>query len=408
MLQGLPTNVPSEGAVPGQLKAQKTPPRIQQLDSIRGLAALSVVLQHCLYVFPLLFDDTTGQKNFWLLNLFKYSPLHLFWAGSQAVFLFFLLSGFVLSLPYYRTQKVSYPAFIIKRVCRLYLPYVAALATAVLFDVWCSRHGISALSGWFNSVWGEEPSANLVFQHVLLIDHFDTTKIDPVIWSLVQEMRVSLLFPLLMLLIKRYHVLFLCAMMLVFYIVGELAHPLYDGATTLEVVAFFLLGALLAKYRLLLVSLYQRMSRSAHYLVFACALLCYTAPWWLFPVKALQAAPVITDLLCVVGGALFIIQALASDHVSRILHMPSLVFLGRISFSVYLYHVIILAAAINLFYGAVNLWLILCGVVVTTLAVGCGAYYGIEKPSIALGHLLTGKKRSWSRQSSNASSQLSA
>lgn len=124
MPQRLPTNVEREGAALFPEKKQASAGRIRQLDSIRGLAALTVVLQHCLFVFPLLFNDTSGQQHFWLLNIFKYSPLHLFWSGSQAVFLFFLLSGFVLSLPFYRAQSVSYPAFIIKRICRLYLPYI--------------------------------------------------------------------------------------------------------------------------------------------------------------------------------------------------------------------------------------------------------------------------------------------
>ena len=367
--------------------------RIHQLDALRGLAALTVVIHHCLYVFPLLFNDTLAYPSSWLLNLFKYSPLHLFWAGSQAVFLFFLLSGFVLSLPFYTAQTPAYPAFLLRRICRLYLPYAAALAIAVICDRYFSRHGIDTLSGWFNSVWGEEPSTTLVLQHFLLIDHFDTTKIDPVIWSLVQEMRVSLLFPLLMWLINRYHWLFLCAMGLTLYCVGEIAHSLYDGATTLEVVAFFILGALLAKYQTLIVRLYHRIPSWAHYVLFAGALLCYSSPWWLYPIKALQALPLITDFLTVLGGATLMMLALASNRLAQILCLPPLLFLGRISFSVYLYHIILLMVVINLFYGSVNVWLLLLGVVILTLAVGSLAYYVIEKPSIALGYMLTKKKR---------------
>lgn len=379
--------------------------RFYQLDALRGLAAITVVIQHCLYVFPLLYDDTLEKPGLWLLNLFKYSPLHLFWAGSQAVFLFFLLSGFVLSLPFYTAQASSYPAFLVRRICRLYLPYVAALAAAVFLDVSTSRHGIATLSGWFNSVWGEEPSTALVFQHALLIDHFDTTKINPVIWSLVQEMRISLLFPLLMWLINRYHLLFIGALGLVLYSVGEIAHPLYDGATTLEVLAFFILGALLAKYRTLLLSLYQRLPPWAHYLIFVCALLCYTGPWWMYPIKPLQTLPLVTDFVCVVGGSALMMLALASNRLSRILCLPPLLFLGRISFSVYLYHIIILVAAINLLYGSLNIWLILFGVLLLTLVISSAAYYGIEKPAIALGHRLTKKGRLWSHPRERKRSQ---
>lgn len=382
--------------------------RIHQLDALRGLAAITVVLQHCLYIFPLLYDDTLGRPGLWLLNLFKYSPLHLFWAGSQAVSLFFLLSGFVLALPFYTGQAPSYPAFLVRRICRLYLPYVAALAAAVFLDVYTSRHGIDTLSGWFNSVWGAKPSTDLVFQHVLLIDHFDTTKIDPVVWSLVQEMRISLLFPLLMWLINRYHLLFIGAMGLVLYSVGEIAHLLYDGATTLEVLAFFILGALLAKYQTLLLSLYRRLPIWVHYLIFTCALLSYTSPWWMYPIKPLQALPLVTDFVCVVGGSALIILVVASNRLSRILCLPPLVFLGRISFSVYLYHVIILVAAINLLYGSLNIWLILFGVILLTLVISSAAYYVIEKPAIALGHKLTKKSRLWGHAGERNPSQQMA
>lgn len=64
--------------------------RFDQIDSIRGLAALSVVISHLSLVIP----------NVYIVQKLKNTPLHIFWAGHEAVILFFILSGFVLALPY--------------------------------------------------------------------------------------------------------------------------------------------------------------------------------------------------------------------------------------------------------------------------------------------------------------------
>lgn len=61
--------------------------RFNEFDSLRGLAAVSVVLCHLL---PL--------GNYTLINTLDKTPFHLLWAGHEAVILFFILSGFVLSL----------------------------------------------------------------------------------------------------------------------------------------------------------------------------------------------------------------------------------------------------------------------------------------------------------------------
>jgi len=72
--------------------------RIVELDALRGLAAVSVVLWHSFILFPSATADTRN-KGYTLLNVVKYSPLHGVWAGPQAVLLFFMISGFVLALP---------------------------------------------------------------------------------------------------------------------------------------------------------------------------------------------------------------------------------------------------------------------------------------------------------------------
>ena len=68
--------------------------RLTELDSLRGLAALSVVFAHYLHVFPV------GGEVDRMAHVATRTPLYLAYAGHEAVILFFLLSGFVLALPF--------------------------------------------------------------------------------------------------------------------------------------------------------------------------------------------------------------------------------------------------------------------------------------------------------------------
>ncbi|MCB9988463.1 MAG: acyltransferase family protein [Rhodospirillales bacterium] len=76
----------------GDQSVQPKSQRFHGLDSLRGIAALVVVFNHFYGVIPAL----ASSENW----LFSYTPLHTLIAGRQAVIIFFVLSGFVLSLPY--------------------------------------------------------------------------------------------------------------------------------------------------------------------------------------------------------------------------------------------------------------------------------------------------------------------
>lgn len=65
--------------------------RFHELDGLRGLAALTVFASHLVGSFNF------HSNSFAIINN---SPLHIFWHGEGAVHLFFILSGFVLTLIY--------------------------------------------------------------------------------------------------------------------------------------------------------------------------------------------------------------------------------------------------------------------------------------------------------------------
>ncbi len=101
---------------------------IDSLDDLRGLAALVVLLSHCLLTLPQ--PDTLGSPLHlapWeLLRTWEiYSPLRLLTAGNGTVMIFFVLSGFVLSLPFIAQGRAEYPPYVATRFCRIYPKHTA-------------------------------------------------------------------------------------------------------------------------------------------------------------------------------------------------------------------------------------------------------------------------------------------
>src|ERR1700677_1903882 len=109
--------------VPVALAAEAGERRFIELDALRGLAACAVIFLH--------YSSVPMELPTWLADLIAYTPFFLLVCGTQAVVFFFVLSGFVLSLPYIRGSSEPYLAFIIKRVFRIYIPYLVAIGFAV-------------------------------------------------------------------------------------------------------------------------------------------------------------------------------------------------------------------------------------------------------------------------------------
>jgi len=97
--------------------------RIVQLDSLRGIAALSVLLFHYTYRYGEIY--TNSKIDF----AFKFE------IGHYGVQLFFIISGFVIYMSISKVNRLS--EFVIKRFLRLYPAYIIAVTlTFVLVTVY--------------------------------------------------------------------------------------------------------------------------------------------------------------------------------------------------------------------------------------------------------------------------------
>ena len=357
--------------------------RYVQLDSLRGLAACSVVVCHATNVLPGVYDDP--NRLWWLTE----SPLAILRAGHAAVIFFFVLSGFVLALPFMK-GPVSYPCFLARRICRIWIPYATAMAAAVGCAIWFYPDTVPGLSRWANHSI-TVPNPPLLLDHLLLVGTFANGTYNPIIWSLVYEMRISLVFPLLILLLRLgawWRVLGAAALLSVASLVADRL-PLWSASAdlpmTLHYAGLFVLGMLLARDMPKMQAHYARYSFRTKASLWVLALVCYGHQAWIFPDSRLQQIPLYRDGLIAAGVSLFIIFALSPSRFSAWLEGKSLVFLGKISYSVYLYHAVILLSLVHCFFGRVPLALLWLGTGVLTAVVAALSYQIIELPSIRLG-----------------------
>ena len=133
----------------------KTNSHVHSLDGLRGVAALVVVAHHLLLTLPWFADrvglgqiGTRGQFTFSWHNFFEYTPLHILYGGTEAVVIFFVLSGFVLIKPVNKESLVTYTR---NRLVRLYAPIIAAVCLAGGLVKVIPHQKMDGASWWLNS-----------------------------------------------------------------------------------------------------------------------------------------------------------------------------------------------------------------------------------------------------------------
>ena len=358
---------------------------IVELDSLRGVAAITVVFGH----FYLLWREA-GHTPHWVEQLFRMPPFFLLVAGHAAVVLFFLLSGFVLTLPVLRDKTQSYPQYVIRRVCRIYLPYLVALSISLIA---CAKlYGRPLYGQWFQHTWVAAPHAASVLQHVVFIGNFNTVLYNPPIWSLVHEMRISLIFPLLCLAALRLNTRIVLLISACLPLIADLlaGHSILPEtyARSVGYCGMFLIGVLIARHQDAIRERFQQIPRFARWAVFFLALAFYLYPG--ASTLPLHLRGMQLELVTAIGGSYIIIMAVMHAGFSNLLRRKPLRFLGKVSYSIYLIHFpLLFALAILCSYENIPLLVAFPVFVTATLVLSNIFYTYIEKPSIWLGKTLT-------------------
>jgi peptidoglycan/LPS O-acetylase OafA/YrhL len=319
--------------------------RLRELDGLRGLAALSVLLCHA------------SSLGF---------PSGVWADGAAAVGLFFVLSGFVLARSLL-SHPQSYAQFVRRRFLRLYPTYWATLLLSLLLMATYNPAGLESLPGL--QIWTKAVSLEQIIKHLFLITpSIDVHRLDFPIWSLVVEMRISLLFP--------------------FLLAGFvwLRPPLRFAALAISpVLAFvplFLLGIGHVPMFLLGIALavYVPASRRPAWIagrLFLIGAGLYSAPHFLalgYPTG---------DYMSAVGAAAVIVAVMSSPLAKRLLSLPPIRFLGDISYSFYLVHLPVLVFVTSWVFPATHSGAIcLLAGAIATLLVAAAFREFIEVPAM--------------------------
>lgn len=358
-----------------------------ELDSLRGVASLVVFFYHCIFLLAV--------YPGWIKALLK-SPLSLFvYGGHQAVILFFVLSGFVLYLPYgSKRGGPPYRVFVVRRICRIYLPYVVSVL-AVLAAYLCFFHpqapaGLSRLYGW--KILSRRDLVWSVASHLVFIGFFNRDVFNGVTWTLAEEMRISLIYPLIAAMVQRVRPLtILLGAVCGSFLVGcavVLAHR-RSPWETFHYACLFTLGAVVAANFEALQRFWSRQTPWERIAVLVASVVLCAYVSAIADAHPGLVREELADWLIALPTAVFLIASVSEPWLRKTLRVKVLEHCGRMSYGIYLFHLPILFALVNLLWGKVP-HIVVYGVgLALTLLIADLFHRFVELPCIALGKRLT-------------------
>ena len=312
---------------------QRTSLRLPALDGLRGVAALVVLAFHVLLLSPTFAAPAPGVRpedpSWWLTH----TPLYLLWAGPQAVFLFFVLSGFVLALPA-TVASVRWRSYYPQRLVRLYLPVWGSLLFAAALAAAVPRPDHTGLSDWYASHVPVVGPGEAVRDGLLL---FGAGWLNSPLWSLQWEVLFSLLLPLYLVLARAFRRLWWVKLVGLLAVVAVAQVVWRPEVLYLSMFGF---GVLMAFERERLAAAARALAgaRTGRLLAVACALLLTVEAALLvvgLDSGLVRAAALPLQML---GACLAVALALHWAPARRALSAPWAQWVGVRSFSLYLVH----------------------------------------------------------------------
>ncbi|MEO8393009.1 MAG: acyltransferase [Chloroflexota bacterium] len=337
--------------------------RLHYIDSLRGLAALAVVILHAFEMFGLglgwagIVSDARLTGGLDKIIPFLYNNL-VGW-GAMAVEMFIVLSGYSLMIGVARSQdgrpKGGLRAYFLRRIRRIWPPYYAALFVSLAIILIIPGMNQKANVYWdlalpvtFDSVAG----------HLLFLQHLNPGwffKINPPMWTVAIEEWIYVLFPFLLLPIwRRFGSLVMVAVAVVLGVGAWYLFPSLLQSANPWYLGLFALGALGASIGFSH-GREQRLSKRLPWLKLSLGLLLlFVVLTELFQRVDLHLGDItwFTDLIFGVGILCLLVHytelwkariPLRKTSFLRVLNQPALIGLGRFSYSLYLLHTPVLA-----------------------------------------------------------------
>ncbi|WP_274630215.1 acyltransferase family protein [Arvimicrobium flavum] len=351
--------------------------RNYKLDSLRGLAAAIVVFHHALHL-----SNNTVTEQVLLPRLAELSADQLaarlvmsVFSGGVAVYIFFILSGAVLMNSLQREERLDIGAavrFTGRRVLRIY----PAMIVAVIVFALASHVRLPA-----------EVDAPFTLGEVVTNSLLLTHDVNGATWTLQSEM---MMVPILLALALLQRLLGLAALVGYLIWAQTALHfgPPFGGFYLNVALMAFGLGALVPTS--IARNAVERLPRGS---LAGCVAGLVLARFY-FP---LNDGLGILAILCL--GAIMVALLYHDSSPDHVLEHPAPRFLGRISYSLYLSHVLVVFSLFPVFRDLIGettiadnhlRWGLLCGVIALLLTLPLAALSEIwfERPFIRLGHAI--------------------
>jgi peptidoglycan/LPS O-acetylase OafA/YrhL len=317
-----------------------------------------------------------------LQRAITYTPLHLLWAGQEWVIVFFVLSGFVLSLAASDGQRFDGAAYYPHRFVRLYVPVWGALVVATVAHLAVSHSPIDGATPWLN---GHDTALGLgrAGHDATLIFGAGDGSFTTVLWSLQWEVLFSILLPLYLLIAARVNLIVVAAMSLIAILLGGIHNDYAHYLPT------FMLGTVVAYGR---TGIVRAVSERRAWILLGASLCCLSANWWM-PSGFGQNVGI---ALVAMGATGVVICGIVADQFRRLLNTRFFQLVGARSFSLYLVHEPLIVAVAFALGGRAGLPLLLLAALPLIVAVTEMFYRLVELPSHRLARQASGFLRQFS------------
>ncbi len=333
------------------MQANLETPRILELDGVRGLAILAVLLANGLGV-PLL------------------------WAGVD---LFFVLSGFLITGILIRQREAGHTGlghFYRRRALRILPPYLLLLCiTTVAF-------GTGWLQHWY---WFAFFATNIG----AALHQLSYPNLLP-LWSLAVEEQFYLVWPLVVLHVRRQALFAVAvALLLTAPLLRALATPWFDTFFPIYYLTPFRMDLLASGALLAALHHWQRPRIAAlgfrpqfAFVAVAAILVSLTVldPGFRTSANSVRGNVLIFACTNLLATALVTIALVGQGFICRLLRLPALRYLGKISYSMYLIHQTAILLAAQLFPGRLPKFAL---AVVFTILYGTLCWYAFERRLLA-------------------------
>lgn len=364
---------------------------ISRIESLRGLAALSVAVIHSFSIF-----DYPGNKYIFHLPVYKIQGAEALinrliisvFNGSAGVIVFFVISGFVLGLSLDRAKgSSSYQSllFYIRRGFRIMPAYIVSIFFISFFIYFIKPKTFISGSSWFNEFYQYKLTLHLLLKDLVLF----TTRINIIAWTLQVELFASLIFPILYYVERKTNDItsLICLSMLILF------GYFYSDKFLLKYIFIFYLGLMLSSNK-------GQISRMAASCLPFNYLFAIAAGLLLVPQAITGEQTFAVILAGSLGAALLLLLSVEHKNRLSLLDRKGVRALGEISYSFYLYHFIIMFIfarmalehlPIDLMPGArlaIEFLIFLASIFITFYIARLSFIY-IEKPGILIGKLLT-------------------